>query len=152
VKKKSVKNTIEFYPISSMVKQKEFSNNEFLFLFSLEQYEGFVRFTQDQLTRRFSELQFSCKFFQYPNLFSLFCSRCFMIICFFISIHTHISWCWLINFSIRLYTLWLSFLYSIKKNNVFPLFFSVCYYLCIILVYVIFFLLLLKGGAIVMRR
>lgn len=24
-----------------------------------EQYEGFVRFTQDQLTRRFSELQFS---------------------------------------------------------------------------------------------
>ncbi|CAF4443365.1 unnamed protein product, partial [Adineta steineri] len=25
-----------------------------------EQYEGFVRFTQDQLTRRFSELQFSC--------------------------------------------------------------------------------------------
>ena len=28
----------------------------------LEQYEGFVRFTQDQLTRRFSELQFSCKY------------------------------------------------------------------------------------------
>lgn len=27
----------------------------------VEQYEGFVRFTQDQLTRRFSELQFSCE-------------------------------------------------------------------------------------------
>jgi hypothetical protein len=29
----------------------------------LEQYDGFVRFTQDQLTRRFSELQFSCKYY-----------------------------------------------------------------------------------------
>jgi len=37
------------------------------FFFSLEQYEGFVRFTQDQLTRRFSELQFSCKY----SIFSL---------------------------------------------------------------------------------
>ena len=32
----------------------------------LEQYEGFVRFTQDQLTRRFSELQFSCKSCRLP--------------------------------------------------------------------------------------
>lgn len=32
-----------------------------VFSFFLEQHENFVRFTQDQLTRRFSELQFSCK-------------------------------------------------------------------------------------------
>jgi hypothetical protein len=45
-------------------KKKIFS----LFLFfSPEQYEGFVRFTQDQLTRRFSELQFSCKLPFYSN-------------------------------------------------------------------------------------
>jgi hypothetical protein len=43
-----------------MVKLANFLN-KFILLF-LEQYEGFVRFTQDQLTRRFSELQFSCKF------------------------------------------------------------------------------------------
>jgi hypothetical protein len=41
------------------------SKKKFFFInfsFFLEQYEGFVRFTQDQLTRRFSELQFSCKY------------------------------------------------------------------------------------------
>ena len=42
--------------------------------FFLEQYDGFVRFTQDQLTRRFSELQFSCNYpnFLFTNLLTLF--------------------------------------------------------------------------------
>ncbi len=54
---------IKFYPINSMVEKYFFFYKNNIF-FSSEQYEGFVRFTQDQLTRRFSELQFSCK---YPN-------------------------------------------------------------------------------------
>jgi hypothetical protein len=52
---------IRFYPINLMVKKIQF----YIKIFSsssIEQYEGFVRFTQDQLTRRFSELQFSCKY------------------------------------------------------------------------------------------
>jgi hypothetical protein len=47
------------------IPKKKFSL--FLFFSSPEQYEGFVRFTQDQLTRRFSELQFSCKLPFYSN-------------------------------------------------------------------------------------
>jgi hypothetical protein len=52
----------KFYPINLMVIKTRFFFNIKVFFVVVEQYEGFVRFTQDQLTRRFSELQFSCNY------------------------------------------------------------------------------------------
>ena len=115
--------------------------------FLLEQYEGFVRFTQDQLTRRFSELQFSCTFtsskknFSHP-LSSLF-FRCVMIFLAFSCIYSHPYRHILVLVNQLLnpfvYITIIFFIFYQKKTFSSSSSF-VCYYLCIILLYVFLFM------------